>query len=111
MCIDDDPKGLQVRQAVLQSQGYEVLTATGGREGLKLFAANPVSAVILDYAMPEMNGGEVAAELKRLRPEVRILMLSAYVDLPEEALRWVDGRAVKGTSPMCFLTTLKQLLS
>jgi CheY-like chemotaxis protein len=111
LCIDDEPKGLGIRQIVLQSQGYKVLTATSGREGLELFAANPVCAVVLDYAMPEMDGGQVAAELKRLKPEVKILLLSAYVDIPQEALQWLDARVVKGTSATALLTTLRQLLS
>ncbi|MGA3210592.1 MAG: response regulator [Terriglobales bacterium] len=111
LCVDDEPRGLLVRQMLLRSKGYQVLTASGGREALRVFADNPVEAVVLDYRMPEMDGGQVAAELKRLKPEVKILMLSAYVDLPEEALRWVDARAVKGTSPGAFLAELEQLLS
>jgi CheY-like chemotaxis protein len=73
--------------------------------------AHPVEAVVLDYAMPGMNGDQVAAAMKRLKPEVKILLFSAYVDLPEEALKWVDKRAVKGVSPMSFLEDLQQLLS
>jgi CheY-like chemotaxis protein len=111
LCVDDEPTGLLVRQMLLESHGYAVLTATSGAEGLKLFAAHPVCAVVLDYAMPDMDGGQVAAELKRMKPEVKILLLSAYVDLPPEALAFVDARAVKGTSPVVFLDTLKQLLS
>ena len=110
LCIDDEAKGLQVRQMVLESQGYRVLTATSGREGLALFAANPICAVVLDYYMPEMDGGQVAAELRRLKPDVKILLLSAYPDLPQEVLQLVDGRAVKGASPTAFLTALQQLL-
>jgi CheY-like chemotaxis protein len=111
LCIYDEAIGLLVRKIMLQSQGYDVLTALSGPEGLKLFAANPVEAVVLDYSMPGMNGGQVAAEMKQLKPAVKILLLSAYVDLPAEALQWVDKRAVKGVSPTAFLDALKQLLS
>jgi CheY-like chemotaxis protein len=111
LCVDDEPLGLEVRKVVLQRQGYDVLTATSGREALKVFAANPVTAVILDYSMPEMNGCQVAAELKRLNPKVKILLLSAYLDLPDEVSKFVDARAVKATSPTAFLSALEQLLS
>jgi CheY-like chemotaxis protein len=111
LCVDDEPLGLEVRKVVLQRQGYDVLTATSGREALKIFASNTIKAVILDYSMPEMNGGEVAAELKRLRPEVKILLLSAYLDLPDDVSKYVDARAVKATSPTAFLSALRQLLS
>ena len=56
LCIDDEPKGLTVRKMLLESRRYEVLTATSGREGLAIFAGHRVPAVVLDYAMPEMNG-------------------------------------------------------
>jgi CheY-like chemotaxis protein len=111
LCIDDEPTGLMVRKILLERQGYEVLTALSGQEGLELFVANPVDAVVLDYSMPGMNGDQVAAEMKRLKPSVKILLFSAYVDLPEEALKWVDKRAVKGVSPTLFLKDLQQLLS
>jgi len=111
LCIDDEASGLKIRKMLLQTEGYEVLTALSGPEGLELFNANPVQAVIVDYSMPGMNGGEVAAEIKRRNPAVKILMLSAYVDLPEAALKFVDKRSVKGVSPTSLLTDLRELLS
>ncbi len=111
LCVDDEPIGLRVRKMLLEREGYEVLTALSGPEGLKLFEANIIEAVVLDYSMPGMNGDEVAAVMKSLKPEVKILLLSAYVDLPDEALKHVDRRAVKGVSPTDFLTELKKLLT
>jgi hypothetical protein len=58
-----------------------------------------------------MDGGQVAAEMKRLKPEVVILLLSAYPDLPGEVVSLMDGRVLKGTSPTAFLAALQQLLS
>lgn len=111
LCIDDEPIGLRVRKMLLEREGYEVLTALSGPDGLRLFETNTIEAVVLDYSMPGMNGDEVAAEMKRLKPGVKILLLSAYVELPDEALKHVDRRAVKGVSPTEFLTELKQLLA
>lgn len=111
LCIDDEASGLKIRQMLLQTEGYEVLTALSGPEGLELFNANPVQAVIVDYSMPGMNGDEVAAEMKRRNPAVKILLLSAYVDLPEAALKFVDKRSVKGVSPTALLSDLRDLLS
>ena len=111
LCIDDEPIGLVARKAILRNKGYEVLTALSGPEGLKLFKANPVNAVVLDYAMPGMDGGQVAAELKRLDPDIKILLLSAYVDIPKETLQRVNKHSVKGVSPTSFLADLEQLLS
>jgi CheY-like chemotaxis protein len=96
---------------LLESQGYEVLTATSGREGLAIFGRQQVAAVVLDYAMPEMDGAQVAAALKRLNPAAKILLYSAYVNLPPEELRWVDAYAIKGEHPKAFVAALQQLLS
>jgi CheY-like chemotaxis protein len=111
LCIDDEPVGLRVRKMLLESQGYKVLTATSGREGLQLFATHPIAAVVLDYAMPEMNGDQVAIALKRLKPDVKILLFSAYVKFPDEVMQWVDGYAVKGDHPTALFNALQQLLA
>jgi CheY-like chemotaxis protein len=111
LCVDDEPLGLKIRKKLLERYGYSVLTATSGQDALQVFADNPVRAVVLDYDMPGMDGCQVAAELKRLKPEVKILLLSAYVELPDAALTSVDRRAVKGTSPTSFLEELQQMLA
>jgi CheY-like chemotaxis protein len=88
-----------------------VLTALNGPEGLRLFEANPVDAVVLDYSMPGMDGGQVAAELKRMNPDIKILLLSSYVDIPKQALQYVDKQSLKGVSPTSFVADIEQLLS
>jgi CheY-like chemotaxis protein len=87
-----------------------VLTAKNGHEALRTFSANPVRAAVLDYTMPGINGGELAAKLKRLQPEIKVMMLSAELNLPSEVTRLVDVSVVKGTSRMAFLAGVKQLL-
>jgi len=90
LCIDDHWNGLIGRKMFLESNGYEVLEATGGDEGLRLFRTHPVDAVVVDYQMPGMNGDVVAARMKRLKANIPILLLSAYGPLPENKLQSVD---------------------
>jgi CheY-like chemotaxis protein len=111
LCIDDEMNGLLVRQMLLASQGYEVLIASDPLEGLNLFERIHVDAVVLDYYMPVMNGGEVAAELKTRRPQVPILLLSAFVTLPEEAMAHSDAYLVKGDAPKKLLRAIDTLLN
>src|SRR5439155_13390498 len=87
LCIDDHWSGLIGRKMLLEQNGYEVLEATGGSEGLKLFLSQDVDAVILDYQMPDMNGAVVAARMKKVRSKVPIILLSAYGPLPRRKLR------------------------
>src|SRR6266850_3132401 len=90
LSIDDHWNGLMGRKRFLESNGYQVLEATGGDEGLKLFRMHPVDAVVVDYQMPGMNGDVVAAKMKRIKSHVPIMLLSAYEPLPKNKLKAVD---------------------
>jgi len=111
LCIDDDWNGLIGRKMFLERNGYKVLEATGGNEGLKLFLTHPVDAVVLDYQMLGMNGDVVAARMKRAKSHVPILLLSAYGPLPGRKLEWVDTFLTKSQEPQALLSTLQGLLT
>jgi len=110
LCIDDEALGLQIRQTVLERAGYRVITAMDGPTGLSIFAAECVDAVVLDYSMPRMNGVDVAVEMRRLRREVPILLLSAYVNLPPEVTGIVDLTILKGDGPDILLAKVREVL-
>jgi CheY-like chemotaxis protein len=110
LCVDDEATGLSVRKMILESQGYRVFTAENGRDALLLFIREAIDLVILDYAMPDLDGGLVAEEMKELNSTVPILMLSAYVDLPGEALARVDKSVTKGDPPVVLLAAIANLL-
>jgi CheY-like chemotaxis protein len=111
LCVDDEVVGLRVRKILLERAGYNVLTAPDGSAGLELFASEPVSAVVLDYAMPGMHGGEVAKRMRDAKPDVPILLLSAYVGLPDEVTSLVDVYMTKGEGAPALLNKLGNLLS
>lgn len=110
LCIDDEELGLQVRKLLLESQGFEVATATDGHSGLDLFNSGEFDLVVLDHSMPGMNGGEVARELRRVKPTTPIILLSAYVTLPEEHVALVDGYVTKGDSTESLLAMIDKLV-
>ena len=110
LCVDDEPVGLMVRKMLFEHQGYAVLTALSGEDGLKQFDSAQVDAVILDYAMPGMNGAQVAVEMRRRKPSIPIIMLSAYVDVPPDVTRLVDAYVTKGESPVSLLNQLEHIL-
>src|SRR5947207_9414575 len=110
LCVDDEAIGLSVRKMTLESDGYRVLTAENGPDGLAIFGAEPIELVVLDYKMPGMNGNVVAERMKRLKPSVPILLLSAYVDLPHETLALVDRYLTKGEGPLPMLQAVAELL-
>ena len=95
---------------LLEKSGYEVLEASGGDEGLKLFRTRPVDAVVLDYQMPGMSGDVVAAKMKRINSQIPIMLLSAYGPLPKHKLSSVDSFLSKSQPPTILLSTLQQML-
>ena len=111
LCVDDEVVGLRVRKILLERAGYQVLTAADGYSGLELFATQPIEAVVLDYAMPGMHGGEVAKKMRETKPAVPILLLSAYVGLPEEVSCLVDVYMTKGEGAPALLEKLGNLLA
>jgi CheY-like chemotaxis protein len=95
---------------LLEQSGYEVLEASGGDEGLKLFRSHNVDAVIVDYQMPGMSGDVVATRMKRLNSRVPILLLSAFGPLPPTKLRCVDKFLSKSETPTVLLSQLHEML-
>ena len=110
LCVDDELIGLQVRKILLERAGYRVLTALDGPLGLELFEKEQVEIVILDYSMPGMHGGEVATRMRQMKPQVPILLLSAYVGLPSEVTSLVDLYMTKGEGAETLLTKIDSLL-
>ena len=109
LCIDDNQDVLECEKAFLESFGYTVLTAPSGGKALELASIHTVDVVIVDYFMPEMSGAEVAIELRRLRPQAPIIMLSGEVDIPEQVLKWVDAFIAKDRLASQLLPTIAQL--
>jgi CheY-like chemotaxis protein len=110
LCVDDEKIGLRVRKIMLESRGFHVLTASSGPDGLKLFEENHVDVVVLDYYMPDVNGGEVASEMRRRRPGVPIVFLSAYFSLPPEAMQVADAFITKGDPPDTLIQKIQNLV-
>ncbi len=111
LCIDDHWNALIGRKMLLEESGYEVLEATGGDEGLKLFLSNAIDAVVLDYQMPGMNGDVVAAKMKRINSHIPIMLVSGHGPLPRHKLLHVDTFLSKSQSPDTLLSTLHGLVA
>ena len=82
LCVDDDVAALALRCLVLSSAGYEVLTAADGAAALELFRCIRGDLVITDYWLPGLTGTQVAAEMKRLKPVIPIVLFSGLVEAP-----------------------------
>ena len=83
LVIDDDPGVRMALQLELEYQGYRVIVAAGGREGIERFRSDPgrIAAVITDLAMPEVHGREVIAAVRALAPATPIIALRSTAGL------------------------------
>ena len=80
LLVDDEDMVLEVGTRVLEKLRYPVLKAENGREAVALFArhSDQIGLVILDMNMPGMPGAVVFEELRKLKPDVKILVSSGY---------------------------------
>src|SRR5512135_1277401 len=87
LAVDDEPEVLGLLKKRLESEGYEVLTATNGREGLEIATREKPDLIILDILMPEMDGSETAAALHEnpLTKNIPILFLTCLFTKREES--------------------------
>ena len=90
LCVEDEDAQLEMRKILFEAAGFAFLGAATGAEAMELFRTHEVSVVVIDYWMSGMNGMIVAEEMKRLRPEVPIVMLSGFASLPGEGVGLVD---------------------
>ena len=96
LLVDDDPEVRDVGTQMLERLGFQILTAAHGPEGLKVFqeCGDKIDCVILDLTMPEMGGEEVLRELRRLRPDVRVILSSGYNE--QEVTQRFAGKGLAG---------------
>jgi DNA-binding response OmpR family regulator len=91
--------------------GYKVHVAKDGRIGLEIFRRERVDVVVLDYDMPGMMGDDLAREMRRLRNDVPLLLVTAFHDLPASCTSIFDATVVKGESPTLLLEQISSLLA
>lgn len=107
LLVDDDCRQLAARKHILEHSGYEVLTAGDARDGMHLFESETPDAVVLDYEMPSVNGGVLAAKIRRLNEVVPIVMLSGCTSVPASALRAVNAFISKPTAPSVLINVIE----
>ena len=81
LCVDDEENILHSLKRLLRKEGYRLLTATSGAEGLKLFEENEVHLVISDQRMPQMSGTEFLSVVKDRYPDAIRVVLTGYTDV------------------------------
>jgi DNA-binding response OmpR family regulator len=76
LIIDDEAMILNMLVKILEREGYETITASGGKDGIKIHRENPADLIITDLIMPEKDGLETIMELRRDFQDVKIIAMS-----------------------------------
>jgi CheY-like chemotaxis protein len=82
LIVDDEEGVRDVARGMLEREGFSVVTVEDGRQAVRIFpsVSEEIDAVLLDLSMPEMDGGEVLREMRRIRPDVKVVLCSGYME-------------------------------
>ena len=96
LLVDDEETVRSVAKRMLEHMGFQVITAADGRQGVEIFRsrAAEIVCVLLDLAMPHMDGEQAYRELRRIKPDVRVLMSSGYNE--QEVTQQFVGKGLAG---------------
>ena len=89
LIVDDEKNYLVVLEALLGAEGYEIVTADGAHDALRLLKEGDIDLVLTDMKMPGMSGMELLEETKKVKPEVPVIMMTAYgtIEMAVEAMK------------------------
>jgi two-component system, NtrC family, sensor kinase len=112
LLVDDNHDGLVVRRSLLQEAGFQVQTAACGEEAIGVLSSADFDVVVTDYRMPAMNGTELIARIRVMRPRARIILLSGFVEplgLTEENTGADAVMAKSANEPAHLLRLVKRM--
>jgi CheY-like chemotaxis protein len=98
LCVENQKEYLDALKYMLETAGYEVLSATTGSQGLSILMKQPIHGVLLEYDLPDATGSAVRAEMKRIKPEVPVLLftgLGSQTPFPASILRFLSPKRRK----------------
>jgi response regulator RpfG family c-di-GMP phosphodiesterase len=91
LCVEDHPANLNILQHMLKEVGYEVIPAESAEQALHLIEEESIDGVLLEYDLPDANGASVRAEMKRIKPELPILLFAGVGDHTPILIRFFDA--------------------
>ena len=91
LCVENRPEYMGGLKYMLETAGYEVTSATTGDQALRLLTTLDVDGVLLEYDLPDAAGSAVRAEMKRIKPDVPVLLFPGVGSQTPFLLRFLDA--------------------
>ena len=116
LLVDDEQRILTVGQEICKTLGYNIITVNSGKEALEIYKdkKNIINLVILDMIMPGMNGLETFRELKKINPDIKVLLSTGYsIDAKAQEMlkNGCKGYILKPYSVIDFSHKLREVLA
>ena len=90
LCVENHPEYMGALKYMLERAGYEVTPATTGDQALRLLTTMHVDGVLLEYDLPDATGSAVRAEMKRIKPDIPVLLFAGIGSQTPFLLRFFD---------------------
>jgi CheY-like chemotaxis protein len=110
LCIGNDPVHLNLRCSLLKEHGWNVLSSGSGHEGVIRFGHEVVDAVVVDLNGGGAESALITGELKRLRPEIPVILLTTGGSPAKEAIQQANVVILKSEEASRLVDALKALL-
>jgi CheY-like chemotaxis protein len=98
LLVDDEANIRFIYSEELRDEGYSVISASNGEEGLRRFEDENPDLVILDIHMPDMNGIDVLRRMKTQNPAIPVILSSAFPEFKQDLGAWASDEYVVKSS-------------
>jgi two-component system, OmpR family, response regulator len=110
LCVDDNALTLHLLSLILRQQGYDVFTSPDPKTAIRVLEQRTVDLALLDYEMPQINGGELAAVVKGGGLANKVILFSGSARIPQHDLAFVDRFVQKSEGVEPLLEAIESLL-
>jgi CheY-like chemotaxis protein len=112
LCVDDLATNLEVRTIMLRTFGCDTLKAEDHHSAMQLLSESSVDVMVIDYHLADgQTGDQLARDVRAMRPEIALIMLTGDSKLPDSASESVDAVLIKGTSsPSALIDLIEDLV-
>jgi DNA-binding response OmpR family regulator len=99
LCVENHAEYLEALKYLLEAAGYEVLSAANGSEGVSMLERYPVEGVLLEYDPPDASGATVREKMKRIKPEIPVLLFAGIGSQTPFLIRFLDSYLRNAADP------------